>query len=312
MSAEEKKPNEVTVNVEVGKETDHAIGDVIRSLLIRPAAELGDLVSNYIGILGDQVKRKREINARLALDDTRKLLESREIKLLDITPPAEEELHTVLNGMSLSGDEHIRNLWSGLLANALDPQSGYSIERPTTAVIEALSPGDARVVEFGAAVTQRNASIQMEAYKRAGVTIKSYRTIGDGMKIEAARLEMAEEIASFAALASDMADGLHLPALAQSEGWADNLVRLGLIKVKEFSKPQDRPPRPEGNDVDARDLAEVIQYFAKQLDDVGAKVGEAIEPKFLFRVDERSKAVILGFEFTRFGHKFCSACGLLR
>lgn len=112
--------------VSIGKEIDAALGDIVRALFKRPSEEVGNLVANGIGILGDRVKKKREINARLGMEEVRKRLEGGGVDMKDITPPKEEELHLLMNGMSLSDDEYVREMWAGLFAKALEPNSGVS------------------------------------------------------------------------------------------------------------------------------------------------------------------------------------------
>jgi hypothetical protein len=109
-----------SIDVSVGKEIDAALGDVIRGLLQKPSEAVGDLVADGIGILGDRVRRKRELNAKLGMEEVRKRLDADGVDMKDITPPKEEELHLLMNGMSLADDESIRDLWRVFLRRHLN------------------------------------------------------------------------------------------------------------------------------------------------------------------------------------------------
>ena len=138
----------VSINIGLGKETDAALGDALRQLLLKPTKEAGDLISDSIGLFGDKIKRKRMLNARLGLEGVRKTLEASNVDMKNITPPAEEELHLLLEGMSLSGDKSVREMWSGLFAKALEPGSGVKAERQFMIVLQSLSPMDAKIIDF--------------------------------------------------------------------------------------------------------------------------------------------------------------------
>ena len=133
-----------SIDASVGKETDAALGDVIRGLLQKPSEAVGDLVADGIGILGDWVRRKRELNAKLGMEEVRRRLDADGVDMKDITPPKEEELHLLMNGMSLADDQNVRDMWAGLFAKALEPNSETVAERPFISVLDSLSPLDAK------------------------------------------------------------------------------------------------------------------------------------------------------------------------
>lgn len=82
----------------MGKEIDAAIGDVLRGLLNKPAAEVGSLMADGIGILGDRIRKKRLLNAQNGLEQTSELLKAKNVLLKDVTPPSEEDFHVLLEG----------------------------------------------------------------------------------------------------------------------------------------------------------------------------------------------------------------------
>ena len=78
---DDNDPKTKGINISVGKEIDAALGDVIRGLLKGPSEAAGDLVADGIGILGDRVKRKRELNAKLGMEKVREVLDAEGVDL---------------------------------------------------------------------------------------------------------------------------------------------------------------------------------------------------------------------------------------
>lgn len=312
MPSDEGEKSKARVNLSVGKKIDEALGDVIRGLLKKPAEEAGNLMADGIGILGDRVRRKRLLNAQIGLEETRAILEGKDIELKDITPPSEEDLQILLDGMSLSADDRIRKLWSGLLASALDPDEARSIERPFTSAISSLSPADARVIEYVAFVTKNDRSIRNDARKAAGVENKGWLTQGDADRIEKERRAMSERLEKFMEVTSQMEADFDLVGISSQPDWSDNLTRLGIIRPRpdEYS-PTTRSPSIRGMDIDGRDVAEIIKFVEERISEAEGLALEGLEIRFLSKRYEQDQRIDLGIELTRFGEKLCQACGLM-
>jgi hypothetical protein len=312
MTGNEGHDSKTSSNVSLGKEIDAALGDVIRGLLKKPAEEAGSLLADGIGILGDRVRRKRHLNAQLGLEDTRAMLETKGVQLLNITPPDEEDLQVLLDGMSLAGDEKLRKLWSGLLASTLDPDGVFPVERPFTSAIASLSPADARIMEYAAFVTQNNKSIELDARKAAGVETKQWLTVGDADRVEKERLAMGERLRVYLATASQMESDFDLLEIVGREGWSDNLVRLGIIcAIAEEYSPATRAPNIRRREVEGRDLAELLEFIERRIGEAESLALEGLKIRYLAKRDEQKQWIKLGVGFTRFGEKFCVACGVL-
>lgn len=310
MENDQKGEVGTSMSVNVGKGVDAALGDVVRGLLKKPAEEAGNLLADGIGILGDRVRRKRLHNTQRGLEETRTMLEAKDVELKNITPPFEEELHVVLEGMSLSGDDHVRKLWSGLLASALTPESYQRIDRPITSAIAALTPADAKVIEFAAFVTKENRAIQRDAELSAGVEGKSLKTFGDWDRVEKARAAMGERLVAFIERVIQMEKDFDLQTVTASPDWSDNLERLGVIKAKPESYNTATSPPSIHTDADGRDVKVILDYVERRIEEAEGLALEGIEIGFLYRVDQQKKRVELGVGFTRFGEKLCKACGL--
>lgn len=306
-----QKPK-ISVNVAIGKEIDAALGDVIRGLLVKPSTEVGNLLADSIGILGDKVRMKRNTNAQLGLETTREFLEAKDVELKDITPPSEEDLYVVLDGMSVSGDDEIRKLWSGLLAMELDPHEVNRIERPITSAISSLSPADARVIQYAAFVIKNELSIRNDAMKSAGLENERNWTVGDARRLGEERRAMGARLEEFMGEASRMEANFDLEGITARTDWEDNLVRLGIIQPKpEEYNPST--PRFSGfrGEVDDGKFDAIVEHLEKRVQEAEGLALQGLEIGFLFKRDEQEQRVILGFEFTRFGKKLCNACGLL-
>lgn len=138
----------VSVKVSVGKEIDKSVGGVLTALLKPGATEIGNLIGDGIGMLADIVNAKRKQNAQDGLESVREKLESADIDLKDVTPPKAEELHLLINGLSLADDANVRDLWAGLFAKAIDPSTPITAERAYLSVLQSLSPRDAQLIDL--------------------------------------------------------------------------------------------------------------------------------------------------------------------
>ena len=299
-----------SLSISIGKEIDSALGDVIRGLLKRPSEELGGILADGIGILGDKVKRKRFLNAQFGLQETRDLLESRNVSLKDITPPSEEELYIVLEGMSISGDSQLRKLWAGLLGNSLDPNGRQSIQRPITSTISSLSPSDVRVIEYAAYVSKTNRQILKEARSKAGVEERAWLTVGEANRIEAARREMGARLLDYMSITSQMELDFDIVGIASQETWPDNMVRLGLIRPR----PEDYSSSVRGfrfrGERDDGKFEAVIEHLERRIEEAETLALGGLRIESLRKRNEEKLSVDLGFEFSRFGEIFCTACGI--
>lgn len=311
MPSDDNQKPKAAFTLSVGKEIDSALADIIRGLLKRPSEELGNLMADGIGIISDRVRQKRLINAQMGLEQTRIVLEDRNVQLKDITPPSEEDVYIALEGMSVSNDENIRKLWSGLLANALDPSRNQGIDRPIASTISSLSPADACIIKYASFVNNQNRSIQLEARKAAGIEERAWLTVGEAKRIEDARIAMVGRIEDFMNSASQLETAFNLPGIAKEATWPDNLVRLGIIRSKSEEYSSKVPTlRFRGEREDGKFQA-ILEYLEKRFEESEALTLDGLQIEFLYRHDDSRRRVDIGFQFSRFGEQFCRACGLL-
>lgn len=217
-----------SVNINLGKEIDAAMGDLIRAALLKPATVFGDLTSDYIGILADRVKLKREMNAKLGLEEVRRRLEKNNVDMSSISSPKEEEFHLLISGLSLADDALVRRIWAGLFAESLRPSSGVSAERPYISVLQALSPLDAKIFEFLTYAFKLNQAAHEKVNNISHHEIKE-GTDNQEEWIERVNGKIAAIRESTKLDIFDKAEQYHIAELRGS-AWADNLVRHGVIE----------------------------------------------------------------------------------
>jgi hypothetical protein len=311
MASDEEQKSKNSFEIGLGPQVDAALGDVIRGLLVKPSTELGNLLADGIGFFADRMRSRRLANTQIGLDDARQMLEARSVPLKDITPPAEEELYLVLENMSLAGDEQLRKLWSGLLAVALDPNDPTSIERPLMSAISSLSPADARVIQYAAFVLNTENAIKREAMLAAGLENERAWTVGDANRVAEARRGMGSRLAGFMGEAARLEESFGLENIATVAGWNDNLVRLGIIRPKSDSyKPSTTKFFGFRGEVGDGKFEAVIEHLERRIEEAEGLALDGLGVGFMFKRDEQEQTISLGFEFTSFGKKLCTACGI--
>lgn len=306
MSEDNKDRSGFSMHVSIGKEIDAALGDAIRGLFKRPAEEAGNLLADGIGILADRVRRKREINLQLGTEEVRKKLETSKVDVNDISSPKEEELHLLLTGLSLTDDENVRDMWAGLFAKALDPNSGVSAERPFISVLQSLSPMDVKVIYFLAFILKTEKEM-MQSFGRFMPKNYAKVTAEEQEKMTSVN-ETNLEIRKKTILAiKNKADEYGLKPIVVT-GWSENLLRQGVI---------ERPPLNQRNTgrlrIDSFDERGLLHAF----DELNKKVATAEEiakynssaPKNLMRSNNMS-GIQLEVQLSSFGKRLAEACGL--
>ncbi|WP_299601018.1 Abi-alpha family protein [uncultured Tateyamaria sp.] len=303
---ENSQDNEkVAVNVELGKEIDRSLGDIVSHLLSPSAKELGSLAGDYIGIFADRMRHKRQANLQAALDKTRGRLDAADVEMKDITPPEEEDIHLVLEGMSLSGDETVRELWAGLFAKALDPESGITIERPFVEVLKNLTTTDAKIVDFLAFTMNANADMQR---LQEGFAPKDFRNTSDDEKErldEANRFYYSLQQEAIAAIESRAK--LHGIDELSGGAWSLNLLRLGLV-VKSSTRSLPTLPSVPGRGADPRQWKQMIDNVAKQM--IQNEADTLASPDRVIAQSPAGSQICLEVKLSAFGEHFAEACGL--
>jgi Abortive infection alpha len=296
----------------VGVETDRTVADVLRALLLKPATELGSFLGDGLGILADKVRDRRQKNVELAMQSARTQLEVRGVEIKDITPIDEVDAFQVLTGMSLSSDSRIRSLWAGLLASAMDPQNAHTIERSVISVIEALSPQDAKILNFlvFAELVLREQERAINGYysRIYEVNQKALEKDEKDERLNKLKSELneiqAHNTQRIMALATR--DGiLFTRSLTKHQDWHLNLDRLGLIELSDAVWP--RVGRLRGGSSDPQ-AARAFSDIEEKLTDIEKRLPARLNDAYL--VEDGKWHVSLGVKLSPFGRHFARACGL--
>jgi hypothetical protein len=210
--------------------------------------------------------------------------------------------------MSLSDDETIRDMWSGLFARALDPNSDVTAERPFISVLQSLSPLDAKIIDLLAFIDRTNRALRMGSKNFVpkdfgNVTpdekeqIRRTRAFNLSLQNEAVQaiLEKAERY------------GLNPP---KHPGWPDNLLRQGIIKRP--SNVKLSIARPAFRNLDERSLLRVIDHLEKKLKTIEDSTNRITSPPLsVFGHAGPSHPLQLHITLTDFGERLVHACGLV-
>jgi hypothetical protein len=298
----------INVDVAVGKELDRGLADILRALFLPPAAELGNLLGDAIGLATDRIRRKREMNAELGMREVHKRLDQAGVSLDDIVPPKEEDLHLLLTGLSLTDDRYVRKLWAGLFANALGPDSGVSVDRPYLSVLQSLSPMDAKIIDFLAFALQTDLDLKMAP--RAAMP-KDFQN-----PTEEEREEMKEFQKRAAQRTREGIEAINAKALENGldtiagNAWADNLLRQGVLQRAPVQVPYVGDLQLRS--LDERGLMQLVQNMAQKIHIMEelAKHGDAA-PKKLFANNAFNGPINLEVVLTPFGLRLAHACGLI-
>lgn len=293
---------------EFGKETDKSLADIMRAALYPGAGEFGLLLKDTIGLVGDRVRLKRQQNVALAMDQTRQKLEAHQVEMKDITPPDEEELHMVIEGMSLAKTDELRNMWAGMLAKALDPASDVTIERPFVTTLESLSAQDVKIVDLLAMIDR---SFTVLKFQQEGFTPKDQANLTD-IEIEEAQAVGARNLqrrSDVVVSIFEKADSYGLSGTLV-EGWTGNLFRLGVVELA-IEKAGFRSLNGlAGMHKQFPDKAlKTLEVYLEE--DVKRRHLQETEPDFLVRRSRMSGPEMdKSVTFTSFGRRFAHACGL--
>lgn len=308
MASDNKDEGEPSRNVSVGKEIDAALGEVIRGLFQEPAKEVGNLMGDAIGILGDRVKRKRELNAKLGIEDVRKKLEASNVDMKDITPPKEEELHLLINGLSLAGNENVRDMWAGLFAKALEPKSNVTAERPFISVLESLSPLDAKVIDFLAYTMKTDKELRETAANFRPRDLKNI-TLEEKVRMNSTQASNMELQKNAIQAIERKANEYGLKSFSDPS-WAENLMRQGLIERTPLQ--QKHLGSLQVRSLDEEGILQVFEHLNEQVGHIEQSTKRsASAPDKLFSKAVFGSQIQLEVQFSSFGQRFAQACGVL-
>lgn len=146
MSADERK----NINVSIpGEALDQAAADVIRHTVGAAGEGAVSTAGDFLGgLFRDQVRdwRTRRLIDRAA--ETAALLRAKGVSGDRLRSLPMGEWYALFDGASQEDDETVGTLWSNLLANALDTESGVDASRDIIGVLKQLTAKDAQMLQF--------------------------------------------------------------------------------------------------------------------------------------------------------------------
>jgi len=303
---EKKERAGVSVDISLGKGIDKSVGEILTSLLKPGATELGNLFGDGIGLISDKIRIKRELNAKLGLEQVRKKLPQADAELIEVTPPSTEELYLLIAGLSLADDINVRDLWAGLFAKSIEVNSKINAERSYISILQSLSPMDAKIIDLITFTVRTEREINVVTRQVLRPNIKPL-TAEASAAIENAEAESRKLCEAAIRNVQELAVRHGLTSLSSVE-WSGNLMRQGII---ERSPPPGLP---------------MFGMNSNSLDDMQRKIAGLSElakwnstaPKELLSnnnsahlVLHTGTAILLQVRLTRFGKQFAEACGLL-
>ena len=304
---DEKDISKDTNKSVIGEHSDKAIADIVRALLQKPAETTGEMISDTIGLFGDRIKAKRQLNAQLGLEAVRKRLESNNSDLEEIIPPDEEDLHLLVNGLSLAGNDTLRGLWAGLFAKSLEPNSGVTAERPFIQILESLSPTDAAAFDFLVYAYDANEKIENELrdYIRSNPNQSGVEQASQDNILNARQKALDRFVKKMEAKISNHG----LDAL-NDEHWDENLVRLGLIeRILHQKVPRQNIQIRSGS---AHEVHRAFEGIIRAMDGLSELVVKTSQEKVkLYEKRTVSPQFGLHVRITPFGDRFARACGIV-
>lgn len=297
----------VTANIAAGKELDRSAADILSSLFNPAATELGNLVGDTIGLLSDKVRRKREANAQAGLIAVHEKLAASNVDTAHLSHMKEEDVGLLLNGLSNTDAPDVRDLWAGLFAQALDPNSGVSAERPFISVLQSLTPMDAKIIDFLAFAVKTDADLRENLRFRPQKLNAITREEADAFDALRAEAPLLRDAAVTAIRQKATAYGIDRPSF----GWADNLFRQGIIErmpVQQIPSPFSRTTRS-----DERAIQNNINRLHRQMESMikSTALNEAMPTEIINTNSPPSSFIFLNVQLTHFGSRLAKACDLL-
>ncbi|MBB2905812.1 hypothetical protein FHR76_002194 [Rhizobium sp. RAS22] len=270
---------------------------------------IGDV---FGGLVGDRVKQWRTRNLVDALVKTRDHLEKQGVSIQNAKSLPMGEVYTIFDGASKTDDVDLRDMWSALLSNGMNPDKDAFIDPSFSRLLGSLSGLDARILRYillhGSLVEK--ARMDISSVWEGFIHSPEARETAEYKDRHAKNLRVLDE---FKDQTEDLSKEISGAYSGDHISYSiSNLLRLGLLESaaklqtgRELVKL--RSDRYGGNVVaDTTDLKNVIKDIRQQIGhgfEVDKKLPTltAINP-FLDR------AQVPAYALTGYGQRFLGAC----
>lgn len=304
------------VNVELsvpGAELDKAASGLLTRILGYPAMEASQLLGDLIGLVGDPIRMRRQVNSMTVVARAWKDLEDRGISLEQVVPLGIPTIDRILNGGSDADEPEIQKLWAGLLSSSVDPEKRLAV-RP--AIVKALSEMDG--LDARALLVVISGPLRLQAFSNSQTpSLEEFHRITSGLSGDdlAAYLKNTSETqnriveAFFSKEHRWLEEGLTRVSTTALEATKQNLLRLGLIKLKQEFEP--RPPKFNFNSRRERtddEIENALKALLKYQQDLSSMNQTGGVNSYTPLVHYNPARLQYPYELTSFGKELAEAC----
>ena len=154
-----------------GDKLDEVAADLVRHLLGEPVKGIGSTIADIFGgLVGDRVRQWRTRNLVTGLAATAHYLRVKGIPLDKARALPDGEMFTMFENLSKQDDPDLVALWSGLLANAVSPDSEMVLEPILIETLKQISGGEAVCLEYIWNLDQLSLELRRRASELRGTT----------------------------------------------------------------------------------------------------------------------------------------------
>lgn len=294
----------------LGKESDKEAAEVIKILVGGAAKGIVTYGDDFFGaLLGDRIKEWRKRNFINSASKTAEFLSQKGVPLDKAVCLEDGEIYRLFDGASRADDEAVSDLWAGLLANAMDPDSEVTFDVHFTKVLEQLHSHDIKILDFIKFHTER-VKVMRRGFPE-NLTPYSIGVMDDRGEYEK-KMEVWKQSKDQATIdINHKYDSLNID-LDLVKNSIENLIRLGLVFLRndevDISTSFLRDMGWGQDDlIDNDRLLNVIEEIVSHMEVTSSqRLREQEGDLFSYRSSEDH--IELMYDFTGFGERLIEAC----
>lgn len=215
----------------IDDEAENAASEVIRKVTGAAVDGLIDLGSNLAGgLFGDRIREWRTRNMISCAAETARFLREMGVPLEKAKSLKMGQLYGLFEGASICDEPEVRDLYAGLLANSMDPNSSHQPNSDVISVLKQLSPRDTAVLEILRILEEQNLELFRWSSKQRPKKIVFDENGKDEKIAEFSRLLREFKLKNIEHL-HDRYIHFELDDEAANSASLQNLIRLGCITV---------------------------------------------------------------------------------
>lgn len=278
----------------------------LKAALQLPAMETSSLLGDVIGAVGDRVKVYRAERRVMILHDAHERLAARGLTLDQTKPMLEGQVYDLIDGMGSAHTPELADMWAGLMANAMDPNSPIAADQNYARIIQSLSTNDARLLTFVAAVEEQMAWENAQHAK----LMEHYEHGADGKVAEKFKRLQKEMHAKIKPKATELVllyEKLDLVGIQMDEFAPRNLFNLNLIEPIKHSRIERIDLPYVHGDTEAIESA--VRQLTQQFDILNEETSNQGFGNNNICSILHGRVTLFG-RLSKFGKHFVRACGI--